>query len=514
MIFVTGDGSNTFRIAFENTSTASKFEKSVLAFQKDMFLYKKESGGGIVQIGVKPDAFHLFVQKLNEVSKTNEFNDSEIMALFEEESASSPVISEDSTEYQEALAEARAANKILFETVKFPWGLDFESALLVQKATTENRDLPSILAAALRVAGDGERAVMLGETETLKTVLADLQATFDYFMDTSHGVDLQLLPLINKAIKGGNAIIEKSASSPITLAEMRKEIGDLMFAYSDLSGTPEYDQLQTVMNKVVYASHEGDLPWELKQAKAAIEKAAADLKTGVSQSSSPVIAQVSQIIAQNGQVPGTAGLEALQRQIKQSIQAVQFVAVLQNTGRIRTWLGPRDHSRTSYMDLSSGGILPLKNALQVIKRIEKEGKEAHGMLVALKGQKEVLIFGERVEPAEKTASSPIEENTKAVGGINLNPELLDLQIKRDGNGIPLPLNLQPIRQMHIDGFVPVIINITPVVNLPMLLGFADGESPIKSAHKNNQTSDFNLGLADKYREKYTREYTTSDDMDV
>ncbi len=62
------------------------------------------------------------------------------------------------------------------------------------------------------------------------------------------------------------------------------------------------------------------------------------------------------------------------------------------------------------------------------------------------------------------------EQPKRVGGINLDPKLLDLQIKRDGNGIPLPMNAQPIRNMKIDGFFPVIINITPVQNLPFLLG--------------------------------------------
>ena len=57
----------------------------------------------------------------------------------------------------------------------------------------------------------------------------------------------------------------------------------------------------------------------------------------------------------------------------------------------------------------------------------------------------------------------------------MNPALLDLQIKRDGNGVPLPLPMQPIQDMHIEGFLPIIINVTPVTNLPLLLGFADTE---------------------------------------
>lgn len=57
-----------------------------------------------------------------------------------------------------------------------------------------------------------------------------------------------------------------------------------------------------------------------------------------------------------------------------------------------------------------------------------------------------------------------------VGGIDLNPEMLDLQIKRDASGMPLPVSQQPIINMDIEGFVPVIINITPVTNVPLMLG--------------------------------------------
>jgi len=66
------------------------------------------------------------------------------------------------------------------------------------------------------------------------------------------------------------------------------------------------------------------------------------------------------------------------------------------------------------------------------------------------------------------------------GGIDLNAANLDLQIKRDGNGIPLPMNLQPIESMHIEGFIPVIINITPIESLPLLLGVKDIPAPSKN----------------------------------
>lgn len=58
-----------------------------------------------------------------------------------------------------------------------------------------------------------------------------------------------------------------------------------------------------------------------------------------------------------------------------------------------------------------------------------------------------------------------------VGGINLNPAMLTLEIKRDPSGAPLPFSAQPQDlNMKIDGFLPVIIDITPINSLPLLLG--------------------------------------------
>lgn len=102
---------------------------------------------------------------------------------------------------------------------------------------------------------------------------------------------------------------------------------------------------------------------------------------------------------------------------------------------------------------------------------------------------EMVAFEEMWNPGA-SASSPVGNSrqlktddgrlTSNPGGIDLNPALLDLQIKRDGNGVPLPLPQQPIGTMRIDGFVPIIINITPIPDLPMLLGLADTE-PNKEA---------------------------------
>ena len=87
------------------------------------------------------------------------------------------------------------------------------------------------------------------------------------------------------------------------------------------------------------------------------------------------------------------------------------------------------------------------------------------------------------------AGGAAEEDSTTVGGIDLNPDLLDLQIKRDARGVPLPFNMQPVMDMKIEGFLPVIIQVTPISNIPMLLGIADklpSSQPYQSAQGKRQ----------------------------
>ncbi len=78
-----------------------------------------------------------------------------------------------------------------------------------------------------------------------------------------------------------------------------------------------------------------------------------------------------------------------------------------------------------------------------------------------------------------------------------------MQIRRDGNGIPLPLPQQPIYNMKIDGFLPVIINITPVINMtPLLLGdLVDDDG------------DFDLSLNRSFDPMRRIDYFTIEDYD-
>jgi len=59
------------------------------------------------------------------------------------------------------------------------------------------------------------------------------------------------------------------------------------------------------------------------------------------------------------------------------------------------------------------------------------------------------------------------------GGIDFTK--VDVQIKRDGNGVPLPIPMQDLGQIEkrLKGFTPVIINVAPLPNLIPLLGLSD-----------------------------------------
>ncbi len=71
-----------------------------------------------------------------------------------------------------------------------------------------------------------------------------------------------------------------------------------------------------------------------------------------------------------------------------------------------------------------------------------------------------------------------------VGGIDFDPTLLNLQIKRNGRGVPLPLPEQNLENINIDGLYPVIINMQPatIQNFPFLI----------SADKNEKVPELSM----------------------
>ncbi len=73
----------------------------------------------------------------------------------------------------------------------------------------------------------------------------------------------------------------------------------------------------------------------------------------------------------------------------------------------------------------------------------------------------------KVQPQQKD-----EAMANNLGGIDLYPQNMTMRIEKDDKGGIAPIAPQFIENIHIKGFTPVIIEISPVSNLPVLIGFA------------------------------------------
>ncbi len=101
------------------------------------------------------------------------------------------------------------------------------------------------------------------------------------------------------------------------------------------------------------------------------------------------------------------------------------------------------------------GVVQNDDVEKEIEKIEKQIEVISGVAYkinpdrAMMGQKEVVVLE--------------DEAVKKPGGINLDAAMLDLQIKRDGNGVPLPLDMQDADLgMRVEGVLPVILRIMPI----------------------------------------------------
>jgi hypothetical protein len=69
------------------------------------------------------------------------------------------------------------------------------------------------------------------------------------------------------------------------------------------------------------------------------------------------------------------------------------------------------------------------------------------------------------------APTPTRVDSAMKGGIDFNSANLNLQIKRDGHGVPLPVSQQDLENIHIDGLIPVILSIKPANTSPLMEQF-------------------------------------------
>ncbi|HNV23434.1 MAG TPA: response regulator [Candidatus Omnitrophota bacterium] len=124
-----------------------------------------------------------------------------------------------------------------------------------------------------------------------------------------------------------------------------------------------------------------------------------------------------------------------------------------------------ERNRMMYQRFLVMAIEHIENILEFLDKIEQSSK------ILLEP---VTVSGERYVLFQFESSSDLAMNAgqnDSVGGIDLDSGYMDLQIKRDENGVALTLPFQSLDHMKIDGFIPAIINIKPIENIHLLLGF-------------------------------------------
>jgi hypothetical protein len=103
--------------------------------------------------------------------------------------------------------------------------------------------------------------------------------------------------------------------------------------------------------------------------------------------------------------------------------------------------------------------------------------ETGGLLYTLRDDLDGFSYKEILKELRqmKVVPSTNESRSAAMiltkGGIDLNSANLNLKIKRDGKGVPLPVTQQDLAQININGLVPVIINIKSVTGLQIFSEF-------------------------------------------
>lgn len=65
------------------------------------------------------------------------------------------------------------------------------------------------------------------------------------------------------------------------------------------------------------------------------------------------------------------------------------------------------------------------------------------------------------------AQADVAKKDDAMGGIDFAQKNLLMNIRRDGNGVPLPISQQNLETLNFDGLVPMMISIRSAATLPM-----------------------------------------------
>ena len=150
-----------------------------------------------------------------------------------------------------------------------------------------------------------------------------------------------------------------------------------------------------------------------------------------------------------------------QRRVRRTLQAAKYFSALNDARRIHQpleWQARQESREQVYQEiLNMVDKLAWTHQLEYIPPEDQPEMEAAASTRSGNGSSSpILGLSQRMNPTE-------DHGGTNYGGIDLNSDFLDLQIKRDDNGVPLPLYQQPpLQELRIEGFMPIIIDVVPV----------------------------------------------------
>jgi malate synthase len=270
------------------------------------------------------------------------------------------------------------------------------------------------------------------------------------------GVILKLSMIIGTKDSKLNVTPEKVGAMTVEtfMDVIPADIGGIVF----LSGGQTHDQATRNLNEIAKQAKALDAPWQLG---ASFSRGAKELALKAWQAK-------------------RANFTEAQRQMDYTLYRIQaaqlgvleaFDDMIDAQGR--DWLLERAEAYSYLIDRYSGA----RNLAEQIGEFVASSKDS-AMVSA--------VMAPAVAQAQRQfmETGALETVTEGpVGGIAF--DTLDLNIKRDGNGVALPVNLQDVEQIQkqIEGFYPVILYMAPA-NLPIFLGLntEGGEGPTEVGH--------------------------------
>ncbi|MCR4336672.1 MAG: hypothetical protein NUV91_02555, partial [Candidatus Omnitrophica bacterium] len=118
------------------------------------------------------------------------------------------------------------------------------------------------------------------------------------------------------------------------------------------------------------------------------------------------------------------------------------------------------------------GVQNLNDTREVATRVVALSKDFERLQSSDNLQSSNTLSGVSSELAAVIDHPNVTRQLAEFGGIDLSSKMIDLQIKRDGKGFILPVQLQDLDNIQIDGLAPVLLNIMPatVKDIPLIMG--------------------------------------------